>query len=122
MAVCKAKRRHNAITPFQKRVYKAVAKIPRGRVTTYKHLAAYLRCKSFRAVGQALRRTPFAPRVPCHRVIASNLTLGGFRGSLTGTPLQQKLKLLANEGVKFKQGRLAVPRLVYRFHGIAPIP
>lgn len=109
--------RQDAITPFQGRVYKAVAKIPRGRVATYKIIAAYLRCGSCRAVGQALRRNPFAPRVPCHRVIASDLSPGGFCGAEAGAPLRRKLRLLAREGVQFRKGRLAIPKLIYRFRG-----
>lgn len=55
--------------------------IPKGRVSTYGDLAKALSPPSCaRAVGQAMRRNPFAPRVPCHRVIASDLRLGGFSG------------------------------------------
>lgn len=54
--------------------------IPPGKVTTYGAMASALH-SSARAVGQAMRRNPFAPRVPCHRVIAVNLELGGFSGS-----------------------------------------
>ena len=109
-------------TPFQKRVYRAARKIPRGRVTTYKILADYLNCRSCRAVGQALRVNPFAPHVPCHRVIASDLTPGGFSAlgktsskDGTGAPIRRKLKLLAAEGVKFKNGRLAETVMIYRY-------
>lgn len=54
--------------------------IPVGSVTTYGAMAAALR-SSPRAVGQAMRRNPYAPCVPCHRVVASNGCLGGFGGS-----------------------------------------
>jgi len=102
-------------TPFQKRVYAALALVPRGRVTTYKQLAEYLGCRSCRAVGQALRRNPYAPEVPCHRVIASDLTPGGFMGRRDDTALRRKLELLAAEGVRFSAGRLAEPRRLHRF-------
>jgi len=111
---------------FQKSVYNALLKIPRGKVTTYKILAAYLKCRSCRAVGQALRRNPFAPKVPCHRVIASDLTPGGFsalgetsskdgHGQITGALIRRKLKLLAKEGVKFKNGQLTNTATIYRY-------
>jgi methylated-DNA-[protein]-cysteine S-methyltransferase len=103
------------ITEFQARVYRAVARIPRGRVSTYGMVAAHLGCRSCRAVGQALRRNPFAPGVPCHRVIAADLSLGGFQGQRRGRALRRKQRLLAREGVTFKNGRLGNPRQVYRF-------
>lgn len=96
-------------TAFQSRVYAALKKIPRGRVTTYALLAKHLRCGSPRAVGQALRANPFAPEVPCHRVIASTLTLGGYQGQTTGPSTLRKITLLAEEGVCFTDGRLADP-------------
>ena len=102
-------------TRFQNIVYEALLKIPRGRVTTYKILARRIKCRSYRAVGQALRRNPFAPHVPCHRVIASDLTIGGFKGYKTGKPIEQKFRLLGSEGVSFHKGRLANPALIYRF-------
>jgi methylated-DNA-[protein]-cysteine S-methyltransferase len=87
-------------------VYVAVRRIPRGRVATYGGVAAAIGCGSARAVGQALRRNPFAPRVPCHRVIASDITLGGFDGARAGAELARKERLLAAEGVVFRNGRL----------------
>lgn len=109
---------NDGITPFQRRVYEAVKEIPRGYVTTYKILARYITCRSCRAVGQALRRNPFAPHVPCHRVIASDLTPGGFSGKRTGAPIRRKLKLLAAEGVKFKNRRLADTAMIYRYSNV----
>ena len=58
------------VTPFQSRVYALLSQIPPGRVTTYAALSKALN-SSPRAVGGALRSNPFAPRVPCHRCIAS---------------------------------------------------
>jgi len=103
------------VTEFQEKVYCAVRRIPRGRVTTYKLLAESLGCRSPRAVGQALRRNPFATEVPCHRVIASDLSPGGFRGGNDGASVSKKLGLLEKEGVPFKNGKLARTNLVYRF-------
>ena len=88
-------------TDFQRRVYGAVSRIPRGSVATYGQVARVIGCGSARAVGQALRRNPFAPRVPCHRVIRADLTIGGFSGETAGREIERKLALLESEGVAF---------------------
>jgi methylated-DNA-[protein]-cysteine S-methyltransferase len=93
-------------TAFERRVYDVVSRVPEGRVTTYGAIARALGCGSARAVGQALRRNPFAPCVPCHRVISSALTAGGFAGETSGAELRRKLRLLRREGVLFQAGRL----------------
>ena len=71
-----------------------------------------------RAVGNAMKNNPFAPEVPCHRVLASDGSLGGFKGSWgeEGTYASLKHQLLAEEGVKFdSRGRVKGP--VFReFH------
>ena len=103
------------VTPFQQRVYEAVKQIPRGRVSTYGLVAAAIGCPSARAVGQALRRNPFAPKVPCHRVIAASLTSGGFCGDADGPEVLRKLRMLGREGVRFSGGILADPERVFRF-------
>ena len=104
-----------SVTPFQQRVYDAVSLIPKGRISTYKAVAVQIRCGAPRAVGQALRRNPFAPRVPCHRVIAVDLTLGGFQGETQGPALRRKVSLLKREGVLFENGRLAEPGRLFTF-------
>jgi methylated-DNA-[protein]-cysteine S-methyltransferase len=104
-----------ALTRFKKSVYEAVSRVPRGSVTTYALLAAEVGCASCRAIGQALRANPFAPHVPCHRVVASDLTPGGFQGKSEGDAIRRKVALLAAEGVFFANGRLADARCVYRF-------
>ncbi|MDZ4198054.1 MAG: MGMT family protein [Kiritimatiellia bacterium] len=96
-------------TVFALRVYETVRRIPRGRVSTYGRVAAMIGCGSPRAVGSALRRNPFAPEVPCHRVIASSLSPGGYQGFWSGAAVQRKLDRLAAEGVRFEHGRLAEP-------------
>ena len=104
-----------AVTDFEERVYLATRRIPRGKVSTYKLLANTIGCGSAQAVGQALKRNPFAPDVPCHRVIASDLSLGGFRGQRCGTVLEEKRLLLEKEGVSFRANRLIDPHCVVRF-------
>ena len=104
-----------AVSAFCARVYAVVRTIPRGRVATYGGIARALGCGAARAVGQALRRNPFAPVVPCHRVISSNLQLGGFQGQTSGTATARKRRLLAAEGVQFDaSGRLCDPDRVWR--------
>lgn len=103
---------NRAPTEFEKRVYSLCRSIPEGRVATYGEMARALG-SSARAVGGALRKNPFAPVVPCHRVIASDLTLGGFSGVWqAGTPeLVRKEALLRSEGVPISpsaQGVLTV--------------
>jgi len=98
-----------ADTAFQIRLYAALRRVPPGSVTTYKALASAIGCGSPRAVGQALRRNPYAPEVPCHRVIASDLRLGGFQGKTTGRAVAKKQAMLAEEGVHFVNGRLRDP-------------
>ncbi|EDR02409.1 uncharacterized protein LACBIDRAFT_253981, partial [Laccaria bicolor S238N-H82] len=88
-------------------VYDYTLSVPCGRVTTYKDLSLAVG-GSPRSVGNALRNNPFAPYVPCHRVIASNLYIGGFIGewgptAKTGTKVNKKIALLSREGVTFDQ-------------------
>jgi methylated-DNA-[protein]-cysteine S-methyltransferase len=103
------------ITAFQASVYDAVRLIPRGKVTTYRLLADYLGCRSCRAVGQALKRNPFAPEVPCHRVIASDMSIGGFNGSRSGPDIQRKMDMLLEEGLDLQGGSLTDTAMLYTF-------
>lgn len=99
---------HPHVTPFRRRVYEALLEVPRGYVTTYGLLARRIGCASARAVGGALRANPFAPEVPCHRVVASDLSLGGFCGCREGAEIARKSALLRGEGVRVgKDGRLS---------------
>ena len=91
-----------SITDFQRKVYLALLDVPRGATITYKQLGEKIGCKSAQAIGQALRRNPFAPLVPCHRVIASDGSLGGFHGQREGEQIERKRKLLLEEGADIK--------------------
>jgi len=84
-------------SPFRLRVYLELLNVPSGTTISYGELARRVGCKSARAVGQALRRNPFAPEIPCHRVIASDGTLGGYCGSRAPMDLARKRDLLASE-------------------------
>ncbi len=104
-----------AVTPFQEKVYDALRRVPAGFVTTYKALGDAVGCGSPRAIGQAMRHNPYAPEVPCHRVIASDLTIGGFQGHSDGRSIKRKLDMLEKEGVRFEGGRLADPKQCFTF-------
>lgn len=98
------------VTRFEQRVYDAVSAVPLGKVTTYKKLADLIGCGSSQAVGQALRRNPFAPDVPCHRVISSQLKIAGYLGQIVGEEVDKKLSLLAEEGVLFSDSGTLLDR------------
>ena len=87
------------ITPFQRRVYLELLNVPKGETITYGELARRIGCRSAQAVGQALKRNPFAPEVPCHRVIAADGSPGGFHGERKGEMIKRKLKLLEEERI-----------------------
>mgnify|MGYP001488667308 FL=1 len=83
-------------TKFQLKVWKYLKTIPRGKVKTYKEVAiAIKRPNSARAVANACANNPYSPNIPCHRVIRSDGTLGGFSG-VGG--IKTKKKMLKIEG------------------------
>ena len=84
-------------TKFQLQVWNYLLKIPKGSVKTYKQVAiAINKPKSARAVANACAKNPYAPNIPCHRVIRSDGGLGGYSGR---GGVDQKLKLLRSEKV-----------------------
>lgn len=93
---------NNNITDFQRKVYLALLDVPRGATISYRELGQKIGCKSAQAIGQALKRNPFAPDVPCHRVISSDGSVGGFHGFRDGEMIERKLRLLREEGVFLK--------------------
>ncbi len=104
-----------APTAFETRVYDLIRTIPKGRVSTYALVAKKLHCGSNQAVGQALRRNPFAPEVPCHRVVSAALTLGGFNGQRGGEELARKRRMLEEEGVRFDSDGRVLGACVHAF-------
>lgn len=87
------------LTDFQRRVLEEARRVPRGQVATYAEIAERIGSpKAARAVGQALRRNPVPIVVPCHRVVNSDGTLGGYGGKLGN---RRKVELLKLEGVVF---------------------
>lgn len=86
---------------FSQRVWAVTSRIPAGRVATYGDVARALGSRGPRAVGQALHRNPYAPQVPCHRVVGANGALTGFGGGLA-----RKRAMLLAEGVRFVGDRV----------------
>ena len=96
---------------FTRSVYVATSTIPRGKVATYGAIAKAIgRPKAARAVGQALGANPQPIVVPCHRVVRSDGTLGGYSG--TGG-VRTKARLLDREGVSIKAGRIDLGRFMF---------
>ena len=84
-------------TKFQLKVWKYLKKIPRGQIRTYSDVAkAINKPKSVRAVANAIGKNPYAPKIPCHRVIRSDGSLGGYSGK---GGINTKRKLLKSEGI-----------------------
>ncbi len=84
-------------TKFQLKVWKYLKTIPKGSVKTYKQIATEIkRPKSARAVANACGKNPYAPKIPCHRVIRSDGGLGGYSGR---GGIKTKLRLLRSEKV-----------------------
>ena len=84
-------------TKFQLKVWNYLKKIPKGKVKTYKQVAiAINNPKSARAVANACAKNPNAPKIPCHRVIRSDGSVGGYSGR---GGIKKKLRLLRSEKV-----------------------
>ena len=82
-------------TKFEKKVWNYLRNIPKGKIKTYKEVAKAIKSpKSARAVANACAKNPYAPKIPCHRVIRSDGALGGYSGR---GGIRQKLRLLRSE-------------------------
>ena len=87
---------------FNEKVWKAMERIPRGKVSTYGLLAKVVgNPKAARAVGNACNKNPNAPATPCHRVVSSDGSIGGFANGL-----KKKIALLKQEGVSVRGGKI----------------
>lgn len=85
-------------TAFQKKVWSGLLKIPKGKTVTYAELARRIgKPKAVRAVANAVASNPCAPYIPCHRVIRSDGSLGGYSGK---GGIKTKISLLKKEGAK----------------------
>ena len=87
-------------TEFQLKVWNYLKKIPKGKVKTYKDVAkAIKKPLAVRAVANAIGKNPYPPKIPCHRVIRSDGSLGGYSGK---GGIQQKRRLLRSEKILIK--------------------
>ena len=93
---------------FNEKIYTLLRKVPKGKVTTYKALAEKAGTKAYRAVGQAMRCNPYAPEVPCHRVVSSDGTIGGFSGTKNpdSSEIKRKITMLRKEGISVRNNRI----------------
>ena len=84
-------------TKFQLKVWKYLKTIPKGTIKTYKQVAIAIKSpKSARAVANACGKNPYAPKIPCHRIIRSDGRLGGYSGR---GGIKTKLRLLRSEKI-----------------------
>ena len=86
---------------FNQKVWALTSRIPKGKVNTYAAIARKLNTTAYRAVGNALNKNPYAPQVPCHRVVGSTGALTGFAQGLDA-----KRQLLQSEGVPMLHSRV----------------
>lgn len=81
--------------------YELLQKVPKGKVTTYKILAQKLGTKAYRLIGQFMKNNPHVIEWPCHRVVRSDGSLGGYAYGLP-----KKIELLEEEGVRVKDNKV----------------
>ncbi len=97
---------------FEEAVWRAVEKIPRGKVASYGEIASLIgRPGAARAVGNALNKNPHLVTVPCHRVIRSGGSVGGYGGP---GETKRKIELLEAEGVEVVGGMIDLKRSGWR--------
>lgn len=95
---------------FTELVWAAACKIPKGKVSTYSQIAAAIgKPGASRAVGNALSKSPGMPRVPCHRVVRSDGSVGGFASGP-----KKKMQLLESEGVRIALGKVDLDKLLHK--------
>ncbi len=86
---------------FNQHVWNLCKKVPKGKVTTYREIAHALGTKAYRAVGNALNKNPYAPVVPCHRVVKTDGSVGGYAH---GT--RRKIEMLKREKILIVKGNI----------------
>lgn|SRR3989344_6874846 len=94
---------------FNEKCYAILRKVPKGKVTTYGSIARALKSKGYRAIGNAMNKNPYSPKVPCHRVVKSNGELGGFAFGV-----EKKIEMLKKEGVVVKNGKVDLDKYFYK--------
>lgn len=116
------------VSVFQEKVYSLCRKVPRGRITTYKEIGKAIgkTGQVYRAVGSALNKNPFGAwkqagglsfhrqdcMVPCHRVVKSNGSVGGF-----AKETKRKIMLLKKEGINIQGNKIIdLEKLLFSFY------
>ena len=95
---------------FNQKCYEILKKVPRGRITTYKAIAKKLDTRAYRAVGNAMNKNLDIIKIPCHRVINSTGSLGGYSKGL-----KKKILLLKKEGVEIKNNKIDLKKFGWNF-------
>lgn len=97
---------------FEEKARKLLKRVPKGKLTAYSAIAkAFGNRNAARAVGNACAKNPFAPRIPCHRVVKSNGKIGGYAFGV-----RKKIALLGREGVMVKKNKvLDFNKKIFRF-------
>ena len=97
---------------IDKKIYKKLLEVPKGKITTYGELAKAVGLKNGqRAVGKIMNKNPYPVIIPCHRVIKSDGKIGGYAYG-------EKIKsdMLTREGIVIKNGKiLDLKNKIYRF-------
>jgi methylated-DNA-[protein]-cysteine S-methyltransferase len=97
---------------FAEKVYAALKKVPKGKITTYKELAKAVRSKAYRAVGTVMKTNDDISHIHCYRVIRSDGSVGEYSAP-RGT--SRKAALLKADGIEIRDGKIDMRRYVYRF-------
>lgn len=84
-----------------KEIYSLLKKIPEGKVTTYGLIAKKIGSKSYRGVGKIIGQNQDIPNTPCHRVVRSDGTIGGY-----ALGIDNKIKLLKSENIAIKNNKI----------------
>ena len=96
---------------FNKRCYEKLILIPEGMISTYAEIEKSLDSKAYRAVGNAMANNPHLISVPCHRIIRSDGSLGGY-----ALGIKKKIQLLKKEGIKIENNKVIdFENKLYRF-------
>ena len=97
---------------FSESVLRLAAKIPKGKVATYRQIAVALgKPNAFRAVGNALNKNPHLIKIPCHRIVKSNGEVGNYASGA-----KRKIVLLRKEGIEIENGKIIeLKRHLYKF-------
>lgn len=94
---------------FQRLVLELTAKVPQGKVTTYKQIACAMgKPKAYRAVARALAKNPYPIKIPCHRVVRSDGNIGGYTGGI-----KKKIELLKQEGVEIRANKVLLSKYLF---------